>query len=233
MTASPSAFVQNQNRVPLSGKLANPDRLLREGIHKGKACWYKTGLLNTLVALKPEVCLEIGTHMGGSAQIFEFYFQRFMPQGLLITADIKKYTDLSGLAHVRPVLVYPHIYNIDKDHHVLETEMLPGAKDKVNDSVAENCKILSEALQQAGREHFDFAFVDGDHTELSFLRDLEIAQSLNSPPRYTLIDDTKEGLHECMRVYQEKICPHYNHYDFEDWPIFVGTGLIWDKSETK
>jgi len=62
------------------------------------------------------------------------------------------------------------------------------------------------------------------------LGDLEIVKQVCRHPHYTLIDDTKEALHESCRVYRDRICHEYNHYEFEDWPIFVGVSLIWDKN---
>ena len=95
-------------------------------------------------------------------------------------------------------------------------------------SVEANCEILREELSKIGADAFDFCFVDGDHQRTSFLRDLEIVRILSRPPHYALLDDTKDEIHECAFVYQEKLVDEVNHYDFGDWPIFVGVSLIWE-----
>jgi hypothetical protein len=222
-------FQSNSNKIPFRGKLPKADRLIREGEHKSKACWYKSGLLNTLFCFTPLTCLEIGTHYGGTCEVFNYYFEKSKPDGFVITADIKTYKDLSYLTHVHPVLVYPHIVDIETWHHVDDKDLLSDAKEKSVDSQNANTHIIQEALQSKGHELFDFAFVDGDHTETSMMRDIAIAKALTTPPHIILLDDTKEGLHESKQVYEEKIKPNHNSYEFDDWPIFIGCSLIWDK----
>lgn len=215
--------------ISLRVRTDGADRFIQVGPYAGRECWYKTALLNTLITLRPKVCLEIGTYYGGTTAIFEQYFRDYMPDGILITADIKKYIDLSSHKRVRQVLVYPHIQNISRYHDVSKAEMLPHTDIILNDSVDANVKILRKELRAIGKKMFDFAFIDGDHTEKSFLRDLEIIKQVCRAPHYALLDDTKEALHECYRTYREKVRTKYNHYEFEDWPIFVGMSLIWDK----
>jgi len=215
--------------VPLFVRLPGPDRTIRVGPYAGRKCWYKTALLNTLIALRPKVCLEIGTYLGGTTKIFERYFENYRPDGILITADIKRYIDLSNHKRVRQVLVYPHIKNIEMYHPISEEDMLPNAKAVMSDSVTANVEILLAELRAIGEQAFDFAFVDGNHTEVSLLKDLEIVKHTSHHPHYALLDDTKEALHETYCTYHEKIQIQYNHYDFEDWPMFVGTSLIWSK----
>lgn len=145
---------------------------------------------------------------------------------MLITVDIRKYTNLES-NRVRFVLVYPHVSNIRDYHDVPEEQMLPDFRVHFHDSVEANCDILRGELESIGAEAFDFCFVDGDHQEASFLRDLEIVKSLSHHPHYALLDDTKDEIHECALVYQRKLVNELNHYDFEDWPIFVGASLVW------
>ena len=82
-------------------------------------------------------------------------------------------------------------------------------------------------LEKIKENVFDFCFIDGDHQKISFLNDLKIAKTLTVYPHYALLDDTKEEAHECASVYKETVVKEYGHYEFEDWPIFVGASLIW------
>jgi hypothetical protein len=52
--------------IPIRELLLGPDRIINKGPFAGKPCYYKTGLLNTLIALRPQICLEIGTYYGGT-----------------------------------------------------------------------------------------------------------------------------------------------------------------------
>jgi hypothetical protein len=211
--------------IPIRELLLGPDRIINKGPFAGKPCYYKTGLLNTLIALRPQICLEIGTYYGGTKKNFEYYFRKYEPKGVLITADIRKYINLTS-KRVRQVLVYPHVCNICKYHDITPDQLLPDFEMHFDDSVEANCEILRKELKAVGAECFDFCFVDGDHQEVSFLRDLQIARLLSRPPHYTLIDDTKDEIHECAIVYK-RLMNEVNHYDFDDWPIFVGMSLIW------
>jgi len=217
--------------VPISMYLAGPNSTIRAGIYAGRKCWYKTALLNTLIALKPKICLEIGTYLGGTAEVFAHYFENYRPDGILVTADIKKYADLSSSKRIKQVLVHSHITDIGVRHDVSEKDMLPSAGAIEGGPATANAKILSAELKAIGEDGFDFAYIDGDHSEISFLGDLEIVKQVCRPPRYILLDDTKEALHESYRVYRDRVCHEYNHYEFEDWPIFVGVSLIWTKKK--
>ena len=212
--------------LPLRELLQSYDRTILKGKFKGTKCYYKTGLLNVLIKLKPKICLEIGTWRGGTAKMFEYYFKKYRPDGVLITADVRKYVDISS-DKIKQVLVYPHVPNLKDFHDVSNEHLLCDFERHLEKSVESNCEILKKELKNIRAESFDFCFVDGDHQEISFMRDLEIAKRLSKPPHYTLIDDTKEEAHECAMVYQNKLIHKVNHYDFDDWPIFVGMGLIW------
>ena len=215
--------------IPIVAPPEDFNRVIRAGKFAGKKCYYKTGLFNTLIKLRPRICLEIGTYYGGTARVFERYFKKYRRDGLLITADIKKYKDIEG-KYIIQVVVYPHVGNIGKYHNVFRKDLLPDAEKKMGNSLEENCKILKEELKKIGAEYFDFSFIDGDHQRISFLRDIEIARRLSNSPHYILLDDTKDEAHESAFVYQGEIKNRFNHYDFEDWPIFVGMSLIWDKN---
>lgn len=213
--------------IPLATILSNgPDRAIGVGPYAGRQCYYKTALYNTLVALKPRVCLEIGTHFGGTAAIFTKYFADHMPDGVLVTADIKKYCDYKHPQVVQAV-VYPHSVDVISRHWVTPPELLNGYIMSYENSVGLNVAILADWLYKVGATAFDFAFLDGDHQRAAVLKDIDIAKLLTKPPHYMLLDDTKEGAHEVSVVYEKELKPVYNHYDFDDWPIFVGASLIW------
>jgi len=199
---------------------------MQKGQFAGAKCYYRTALLNVLIKLKPKICLEIGTHTGLTAQVFTAYFEKYKADGKLITADIKKYVDIKS-DFSKQVLVYPHTLNVAEYHDVSSQDMLAGWAAQSQDSVKANCRILKEELVNIGADHFDFCFIDGDHQEASLRKDLEIAKALSRYPHYALLDDTKEGFHECSAVYAKSIINEVSHYDFDDWPIFIGSSLIW------
>jgi hypothetical protein len=98
----------------------------------------------------------------------------------------------------------------------------------ISGTLEANCEILGGELNKVGADYFDFCFVDGDHNRTSFLRDLDIVKRLSRPPQFALLDDTKDEVHECAGIYQKELVDEVGHYDFEDWPIFVGVSLIWN-----
>jgi len=216
--------------VPIVKILGRHDRIIRKGKFAGTRCYYKTALLNTLIKFRPKTCLEIGTNYGGTAKIFKYYFEKYKPDGVLITADIRKYVDLDD-NNIKQVLVYSHVANIENHHDVFAKQMLPGFNARLDDSVKVNCEILKIELEKIGVDAFDFCFIDGDHQKISFLRDLEIVKKLSYFPHYALLDDTKEEEHECSSIYNKELVGQVNHYDFDDWPIFVGMSLIWEKDK--
>lgn len=204
-----------------------PDLKLPKGPRKGQDRYYKMALLNTLLHLRPHVCLEIGTWKGGSVNIFQRYFEQCRPDGILVTVDIKKYVSVSS-KRVLQVDVYPHTLDILSLHKkIAESDLLLGWRKNADRSVEANTDILRRVLANIGRKWFDFAFVDGDHWNL--LKDVEIVKRVVRPPRYALLDDTTTDVFPCSRVYRDEIKPRFNTYDFEDWRIFTGTSLIWKK----
>jgi len=228
----PCRISTKNSYIPIIISPEDFNRVIQKGKFENKRCYYKTALLNTLIKLKPKVCLEIGTHYGGTAGVFEYYFEKYKRDGVLITADIKKYADIEN-KFVKQVIVYPHIKNIEKFHQVNKEELLVLSPNESADSVKENIKILKKELEKVDEKLFDFAFVDGDHQRKSFLADISIALQLTKYPHYILLDDTKDEIHESAFVYHNEIIKKFNHYDFEDWPIFVGMSLIWENSDVK
>lgn len=195
------------SRIPIRETRAGPDRRIRGGRFQGAGCYYQTALINTLISLRPGICLEIGTHHGGTTKIFESYFERYRPDGILITIDVRKFVDVES-NRVRQLLVAPH--------------------DGSDDTEIRNLSVLRSELERAQAHHFDFAFIDGDHSESSFLADLRLYKQLSASPHYALLDDTKDAVHECCDAFRKRVVPRSSCYDFEDWPIFVGASLVWD-----
>lgn len=211
--------------VPIVELVPSQGQGINLGPHAGKWSQHQTALLNTLIKFKPRYCLEIGTYYGATAKVFEQYFRKFRTDGRLITADIKRYADLATM-YVKPALVYPHVNNPGDIHFVKPDELLPGYADHLRDSVSANIEMLRKELMMLGGTFFDFAYIDGDHQEISFLKDLEIAVRLLAPGSFILIDDIKDECHECAMAYRQKIASCVEHYDFDDWPIFAGLGLV-------
>ena len=215
-------------QIPLVGYWDRlPDRKLVLGAYAGKECFYKTGLLNVLYHLKPINCLEIGTHYGGTSLVFNRYFECEQSNGNLLTTDLKLYLKLA-MPRIHQVVVYPHSLDVINRHWVTPADLLTGYESRVGDSVNANCTILGECMKTLDIAEFDFAFIDGDHTRDSALKDIAIARKLTKPPHHLLLDDTKEAVHEVSVLYKNELSAQYSHYDFEDWPVFIGMSLIWD-----
>ena len=211
----------------------------------GAMTFYIDALYSTLVELQPKICLEIGTHRGGSAKTFQRYFDNYCNDGWLLTVDIKEYVDVRT-DNVAQATVYPHVLNFKKHHkHVKDKDVLEGSEE-VEGSEEKNCKIIEDYKSSAGiYEPFDFVFIDGDHQRDSFLKDVEIAKALSRPPHYMLLDDVSDYVHDSTTVFREEIKPKYDHYLFEDWrssedifsldhvnhdqKVVAGTALIWEK----
>lgn len=202
-------------------RFTQADGLINKGPKGGSQRWYRDALFSTLVHLQPKLCLEIGTHYGGSSAVFQEYFNKFCPDGRLVTCDIHKYTDL-GMPNVQQVLVYPHssLDDITKWHSVDTSNMLSDF-DNWHHSVQKNIDILKPYGP------FDFCFLDGDHTKFSASRDIRIAEAVLKDPKWILFDDTDEFEHECAPFYLElKSRDIYDTYEFEDWDVAIGAALI-------
>ena len=99
---------------------------------------FRQALLATLIHLKPKYCLEIGTHLGQSTEVFQKYFDEYQQDGIVVTVDIHKYKDLSHLKNVKQLIVHPHVDNSSDWHYVNNEELL----DHNVDSVAKNTEII-------------------------------------------------------------------------------------------
>lgn len=196
--------------IPIQKRLSGPDRIIRKGQYKGKPCYYKTALLNTLIKLRPQICLEIGTHYGGTTKVFQHYFELYEPDGILITTDIKYFIKYPESKNIKQVIVEPY-------------------KEESN-SIESSITILKNELEAINHEKFDFTYIDGDHKETSFLKDIRLHKSLSEHPNYALLDDTKDEAHESCFAYKNKVIKDFKTYEFDDWPIFTGTSLIYKPS---
>lgn len=205
-----------------------PTGRILQGPKAGNLRYYFDALYNSLVCLKPKLCLEIGTHYGDSAKVFQAYFDEFMPEGRLITCDIKTYCDLSSLKNVIPVIVHPHANNMDKHHNVNPDLLLPVTES----TLTSNREIILAATETNDKSPFDFAFVDGDHQVVSAVRDIEIACSLLKTDCPFLLDDVDEEYHELSYFYHNNIkkSGEYDIYDFSDWPVTTGVALLKEKN---
>jgi cephalosporin hydroxylase len=166
--------------------------------------------------------LEIGTHYGGTTEVFVEYFNSYMSNGVLVTADIKRFKIFDDPTTIQ-VIVFPHSHDVISRHFVTQEELLGHSED----SVDVNTSILRGCLDELSQNAFDFAFVDGDHARDSVLKDLDIVKRLSTDPHYALLDDVKDDLHEVSTLWRETLTQHFEYYDFGDWPIFCGVGLLW------
>lgn len=177
-------------------------------------------LYATLIDLKPNLCLEIGTFHGKSAEVFQKYFDEYNPNGKLITIDIKKYVDLSWLKNVIQLIIYPHVENSETLHYVTKQDILPYDIDSVNKNIA--------IVESITKNKFDFCFLDGDHQMESVKRDFDIANRLLKEPKYILFDDIDDDRHDSMFYYRNNILNNdkIEKYDFKDWNCWVGAVLL-------
>lgn len=186
--------------------------------------YYKDALYSCLVQLKPVNCLEIGSHFGGTAEVFQSYFDEFCPDGLLLTGDVFEYTKLD-YKNVRQILLQSHLPHDElvKAHDLIKSPV----------QYSENSKYINNirywtALQKAKRVNkFDFAFIDGDHSLVSFKKDFEMCLDLVKTGGYILIDDIPSD-YECSKYYYETIKndTKYINYEFGDWNSTVGAVLL-------
>ena len=189
---------------------------------------FREALFACLVQFKPKVCLEIGTHLGQSTEVFQNYFDEYQPDGIVVTVDIHKYKDIES-KNVKQLIVHPHVNNSSDWHYVKNEELL----DHNVDSVVKNTELIKESIRNFSANQFDFCFLDGDHQRESVIKDFAISRSLLKEPQYILFDDTEDdgGGHDSVDVYNEIVAEEkYNIYDFsKEWNVYCGCALIWNK----
>ena len=203
-------MIGKPNQYPPSGK---PERHFRDALYA------------SLLHLRPKCCLEIGTHIGQSTLIFQEYFNKHQPDGIVVTVDITRLVELT-FPNAKQLIVYPHVSN-SGDHHKVDEHLLTH---KV-DSVAKNTKIIKEAIRNLSYTKFDFCFLDGDHQLQSVLNDFEISRNVLGGDQYILLDDTEENHHDSKTVYEQMVAEQsHNTYDFsKEWGCYCGCALIWNK----
>jgi len=204
-------MINRPNRFPPSGK---PSRHFRDA------------LFASLVHLKPKLCLEIGTHVGQSTDVFQKYFDEYEPDGVVVTVDIKKYVDIAS-KNVKQLIVHPHVNNSSDWHYVKNEELL----DHNVDSVAKNTQLIKESIRNFSENQFDFCFLDGDHQRESVINDFAISRNVLSDDQYVLLDDTEEEGHDSKTIYGEISAANtHNIYSFsKEWGVYCGCALIWNK----
>jgi len=198
--------------------------------------YYKQALWSTLEHLKPQYCLEIGTYQFGTAEVFQDYFDTYMPEGKLVTCDIRLWCPKPAkLKNVEFVHVFPHwydkyIHEWGKDGYLRE-----GWHGKVLDSIYENYKLIRDGFDEF--YGVDFTFIDGDHRAICMAKDFEIAKELASDyDRYHIMledVDTEELYQESVPYYHNIIKPSLldlgaEVYEFEDWGFCTNCALIGD-----
>ena len=134
---------------------------------------FREALFGCLLQLKPKYCLEIGTHLGQSTEVFQKYFDEHEPDGVVVTVDIHKYKELD-LKNAKQLIVHPHVDNSSDWHYVKNEELL----DHNVDSVAKNTEIIQESIRNLPESKFDFCFLDGDLQRDSVIKDFAIASNL-------------------------------------------------------
>jgi predicted O-methyltransferase YrrM len=184
---------------------------------------YKDALYSCLVQLKPKYCLEIGTHLGGTTEVFSTYLDEYCPEGFLVTGDVKEYTKITH-PKVKQVLVKSHLpyEEFAKHHEGVEKVEYSENSQYLNDMI-----YWSTLRKAKSVDTFDFIFIDGNHTEVSFMKDFKLSLNLLSPGGHILIDDVPSSL-ECSEAFDKYIKgnPAYEIYQFEDWSYNVGTTLV-------
>lgn len=167
---------------------------------RGRADWYKMGLLNVLCTYQPLNCVEIGTHKGGTTRVFEWYFKNIRPDGRLVTVDVEKFVDVLS-ARVKQV-VLDAWSNLE----------CPNNEPK---------RKANRILDHTNAYSPDFMFIDGDHSESGLAIDIEAAKLLKAP--LVMLDDCRGEWPAPTKWFQE--FPG-EKYAFEDWPVYVGCGVV-------
>jgi hypothetical protein len=190
----------------------------------------------------------VGTHIYQTSNVFSAFYKKFNPKGFLVTADIGTYNRAeTPPEHVVPVMVYPHIYDVESFHGGLAVwdKNFKKVLKKNPDTAKLNSSIILEKFQHKecgcdchenisimhfvpccysleNYKPFDFTFIDGCHSEVSIKKDLEIAKQLIRPDGYILIDDINDKGKDSIEqhdYYQNYLKPRNRayFYEFEDW----------------
>lgn len=199
-------------------------------------------LWNLCLVLRPRWILDIGTMGGTSALLAAQYLERNGLGGQVVTADVVMGKATFEHPLVTRLQVYPHsLSGLQQYPWVMCTKMMPDYPEHLDDSASVNAAMMLEALTAAGGKLFDLAYVDGDHSELGILRDLEIVKRVTWWPHYALLDDVYMPGVPAEELYRESLVHQYDHYDFEGdgWETFKEPrpnvwgmprmALVWEK----
>lgn len=193
---------------------------------------YRNSILNTLLTLQPKYCCEIGSYLFQTSSVFSYYFLNHCVEGCLITLDVAEWSRGEPPANVYPLMVYPYINYIEDEHGGIQP-YFKDYKKVVNKGLSPefNAMILKTRMAELQIPQFDFIFVDGDHTEESFLNDLRMAKIFTKPEGYILIDDVKEEKYSQYKVYKE-LQRHNTFYEYDNFNPNPGMALIQNKEFT-
>ena len=193
--------------------------------------YYRRAIWNTLLYLRPKYCLEIGTHIFQTAEVFSKYFEKYQPNGRLFTVDVGTFNNSLPPRYVTSIMVFPHIKNICDNHGGLKLYYKDYEKVLKNfpDASDININIIISEMEMYKIDYFDFTFVDGDHSRISFLGDMKIASYLTNGNGSILIDDINDRGHEQFDVYRELKEKGNSFYEYDNWNPNPGMGLIWNK----
>ena len=199
---------------------------------------------NLALVLKPKYMLDIGTWEGTSAMLMAHYLDDYEPAGHVVTVDVQTQTAFHERTHplITQVQAYPHTMVGIREYPWAKPDVMrPDYERGMTDSVVLNTQLILDALSAAGGDLFDFVYIDGDHSDIGLLRDLEIAKLTTRPPHYALLDDVFRPGVSAEKLYLEKLVHEYAHYDFDGdgWENFVESrghvlgmprmALVWEK----
>ena len=208
-----------------------------QGRFKGIPSYYRDALYSIIKHFDVKTCLEIGTHIGQTSNVIRQCFEKYRPDGKLVTVDIKTMTtfDSPNIAHR---VVHPYVHNSTEWHYVTEDDLLEVYPTRIQ-NVNANIEIINKALASLDRldgvedRKFDLVFVDGDHQEESVFADFYLAEQVSHFPHRVFMDNIEDLNHDSPRIYHEHLSkdPNWNTYHFKDWHRFAEAALIWKKTE--
>lgn len=155
-----------QHLLDAPAELLLPERLLMYSLVRG---------------LRPQRCLEIGTHFGGSTAI--------------------TCAALDDVGRGQLVCIDPH--------PLVPAEVWAGLAHRATMIRGTSPGVLPEAVAAAGGL-FDFLFIDGDHTHAGVVRDIEGVLTVAAPGAHLLFHDShywevRDAIDECVGRYPGRL----------------------------
>lgn len=191
-------------------------------------------LYATLLELKPKICVEIGTHQGGSANVFQKYFNEHRQDGLLITCDVMNWVSPRNIEDViaaqMPNCHYLKVYPHWADTYMCEApNTLPNWQNMIHSSIDNNFNLIQGMLKTYGYDKADFVFIDADHRAICLSKDIILADRLTQN-NWVLIEDVDPlGTQHESHGYYQNVFKYYNIYDcydFDNWNVHTNCALI-------